>query len=110
MERDKKIYMRDMRTYLDRTKVGYCLSHPSVAFEYIMFYLGDTWAELTADELFMTDAMTGSWQARDVTDDDEARLRELPGTPASMNSRKVEMHHGAKSLANLSHDAHKSAS
>ena len=74
-----------------------------------MFYLGDTWAELIADELFMTDAMTGSWQARDVTDD-EARLRELPGTPASMNSRKVEMHHRAKSIAILTHDAHKSAS
>ena len=73
-----------------------------------MFYdimLGDTWAELTAAEPLMTDAMT----ARDVTDD-EARLRDLTGTPASMNSRQVEMHHGAKSLAILSHDAHKSAS
>ena len=67
-----------------------------------MFYLGDTWAELTAAEPLMTDAMT----ARDVTDD-EARLRDLT---ASMNSRQVEMHHGAKSLAILSHDAHKSAS
>ena len=104
---DKKDIMTEQSTtYLEQR-----LSHPSVALwiHYVLYgWHLDRGDGRWAGHDRCHDGRVTAWQAPDVTDDD-GRLQDLPGTPASMNSRQVQDASWCKKPL-LSHDAQISAS